>query len=548
MDNYQLVQDKKDELSGMYDRMDRDRLAFKLNKYTLTGFDQFKDKEIPRTVSVTMNDARVYANAIIAVLQGAKRQTSVEGVSDTQAKLIENFIDDCMYTADQQLRHLRKINSLWDFICWHVAITGPIGAQITFDQNGRPQVVPFDMRWCPHEPTAWYAPLTRRSNRSLRAEYKDIKGFDQSKIPDDNTEVEFTNFWDGKINEWYIDDKKIFEQENIYKTLPSVIEYPSAGSYDLDKGYIAYWAESIFESVRDLYPSWNQLMSVNQTIALSIVKPPYVHQANEVSPPQPYPDQIATNTPYAKDEKPELLQRPDLPRAFQSAVAGISDALHKGSPSMIDLADTAGVRNASWITEQTEVRDRITVPRTSCLQNFMSDFYTLACKLYQTQKFIDPAPLGRKGVNKQYDPASLGDPDNYTIEAKYMPENKRQNLANYAVAKAMEGILSKDTIVREIVQSDDPDGELDKLALEEAEQSNPIIFYYNKAARMIDVAQTHSGDEKYRILRQAKVMADSMVKAIKDSKMTQSQQGTQQLQTQRGSSQPLMALPALTGR
>jgi hypothetical protein len=548
-----LIKDKESEFNELYSRMDRDREAVHLEKYVLTGFDQYKNKEIPRTVSVTMNEPAVFANGVISVLQGAKRQTSIEGLPDSQSKKVENFIDDCLYSADEKLRK-RRIAGLWAWACNHVALRGPIGVRWTFNPDGSPNCLPLDMRYCPFEDDvnglAWAANHTRRNARVIRAEYGSLEG-----IPSDGQNIDVYDYWDRQKNVVLVSGTEVLNQPNPYGCVPFVIQFPPAGDYLLDDGYLVHWAESIFFLVRDLYPEWNRLMSIQQTKALEWVKPPYVHPVKDgESEPQEYPHKIGTNTAYPEGEEPHILDSQDETRAFQGAEIGISGALHKGSANIIDLADTAGIRNASWITEQTEIRDKILTPRTQALEMFYQQLGVLIIKEYQAHQFLKPVPLGKAVNRRVYNPAELGNPESYTIEFRYMPDNARQKLANYTVGLALRGTLSEDTIIRDIYQCDDPDGEIDKLRAEEARQANPIIFYYDLSARLIDVAKTKSGEDKKRFLRQARIMADSMVDAIKKQKMSNVDQpaapetGTGQLQDPKGNPQALMAMPAIVGK
>jgi hypothetical protein len=545
-DTLKLITDRESELGGLYARMDKDRDAVRLKKYVLTGFDLYKDKEIPRTVSVTMNEPAVFADAISSILQGAKSQTTVEGLSDKANKVVENFINDCLYTIDQQLRR-RRIASLRAWLSDQVCIRGPICSRVTFKANGLPNCVPIDTRNYSFVDGEWGCNRTFRKRSELAKE----DWYADARLPvGENIKVEVRDYWDTKVNEIWIDKAKVFDQENVYRVVPDILNVPRAGFYMQDEDYEQYWAESIFFLVRDLYPEWNRLMSIQQTKALEWVKPPYAHQVKDLTQAQPqdYPHKIGTNTPYAEGEEPHLLQTNDETRAFQGAEQGMSNAIHKGSANITDLADIGGMRNAAWITGQTEIRNKILLPRTECIQSFYQDFAYLLIKEYQAHDFAESPKLGRRENKNSYSASDLGDPDTCTIEFRIMPDNTRQKLANYTVGIALRGTLSEDTIIRDIYQCDDPDGEIDKLRAEEARKSNPIIFYYDMSYSLCDVAKNKTGDDKKRLLRKAKLAADSMVDAIKKQKMSSvDQPGTQQMQLPKANGQAMLAMPSLVG-
>jgi hypothetical protein len=252
---------------------------------------------------------------------------------------------------------------------------------------------------------------------------------------------------------------------------------------------------------------------------------------------------------YNPNEKPELVQTPDLNNAFRGAEVGISNAIQKGSVNEAELGATNLDRTAVWINEQTEIRNKILTPRLECLNSFMQGLSYMAIKGFITHKF-GSIEIGRRGFKKAYSAGELGDPEGYTIDFKMMPDNTRQRLANYTVGIALKGTLSEDTIIRDIYQCDDPDGEIDKLRAEEARKSNPIIFYFEEANRLIDVAEQKKGDEKKRYLKMAQIMADSMVEEIKRRKVSSvdQKQGTQDMQLKTGNANPLMAMPGMMGK
>ncbi len=560
-DTLKMIMARESELSGLYARMDQDRDNAQLKQYTLTGFDQWKDKEIPRTVSVTMNEPAVFANSIISVLQGAKRQTTVEGLSDTANRKIETFLDDVFYTADQRLQK-RNIAGLWAWVCNHIALRGPIGARWTFDPDGRPNCLPVDMRYCPfdldlREGMGWVANHTTRSVAAIKQEYPEIIG-----LPDFQGNMSVYDYWDADKNRVYVAGPAVggqaggilaVERKNPYGLVPFAIQFPSTGFMLLDEGYLEHAGESIFFMVRGLYAEWNRLMSIQQTRALEVVRPPYVHQTKEPGgEPQPYPHQIGSNLEVGEGEVPVLLQTQDISRMFQGAEAGMSRAIHKGSVNITDMADVSGARNASWVTEQTLIRDKILVPRTQALEMFYRQLADLIIREARVSN-LDKVRLGRAADRRTYSVADLADPDTYTISFRYMPDNPHQKLANYSVGIALKGTLSEDTIIRDIFQVADPDGEIDKLRSEEARRSNSVIFYYDLSARSLDVAKTKTGEEKKRLLRQARLLADAMVEEIKRRKMQSVDRPAMPparpntLEAPKGSQQALLAMPSMMG-
>jgi len=560
-DTLSMIIEKERELKPLYDRMDSDRLAVHLNQYILTG-PKFP-KGVPATISVTMNDLAVYANAVVSVLQsaGPRRQVSVTGVSDTAAKIIENFLEDCFYTIDVGLRP-RRIASLWAWLTFHICHRGPTGVRLTWSKDGRPQALPLDMRFVPwedsHENMEWIAIHTQRDASKINSLYN--LTFNAG----DNLEV--YDFWTPTVNEVWISNRNKTgstirverEERNPYGFIPFVLQFPGAGTMFLDEDSLSHSAESIFFLSRGLVEEWNRLASIQQTKAYELVRPPLKHPVpdkNMDATPQPYGYEMGKNQPYREGEEPEVMATPDVNNAFMGAEAKIGTGLHKGMPSISDLTDVKGERNAQWITEQTELRDKIIFPRLEGLQNLYQDAAVMLINGYKKLHgtFKDTVKLGRNEAKREYTPADLGDPTAYTIEYKYMPDNKGQKLANFSVGIAMKGELPMDMRYRDIYQLDDPEGAMDKMAVEQAEQSDPIIFYRNLGKRLIRQAKKHTGEEKKELCIEASIMADNMVDAIKKRTMASmgnqgsQPQGTQGLQIPESKQQSMLALPAIMG-
>jgi hypothetical protein len=283
-----------------------------------------------------------------------------------------------------------------------------------------------------------------------------------------------------------------------------------------DEGYLEREGESIFFMVRDLYAEWNRLMSIQQTKALEVVRPPYVHEVrNPGGEPQGYPHEIGTNLEVGEGEIPQLLQTQDMSGMFRGAAGEVSMALHKGSANITDLADISGMRNASWVAEQMLIRDRILFPRVQALETFYARLAHMIISEYRLADFPSPLPMGKGGRRRAFTARDLGDPDEYTISYRFVPDNRRQRLANYSLGMALKGTLSEDTIIRDIFQADDPDGEIGKLRAEEARRTNPIIFYYDMAAGLLDQADRAIGEDRRRLLRKARIAANAMVDEIR---------------------------------
>ncbi len=551
-DTLSKIKETEQELSALYQRMDEDKKAVELDEYVLKGIsDQFRDKEMPGTVSVTMNKPAVFSNAVVSILQSSKRQIVIEGLSDKQNHIIEQFLDDMLYTADQKLIRQKK-PSTWAWSCFHVCNRGPVGLRFTYEEDGMPNILPLDMRWTPFRDGKsgldWFANKSRRSADDIRAEYEPL-GVDLSRLPVGKN-LECRDYWDSEINEFWVGEAKIFDQENTYGEPPAVIQFPAVGTMFMDEGHLEHWAESIFYMARNLYTEWNRLMSIQQSMAIRVLKPPYVQQKQDpAAPADSYPDVAGSNTAYNQGERPELLEQKDLNQAFVRASASLSSALQEGSINDAELGNVMLDRTAVWLASQSEIRNRLLFPRTEALEQLSQQLYYMAIRFYGKVSFTSQSKLGKRGTDKTYTSEMLSDPETYTINVRYMSKNKQQEITNIAVANAAKDLYSEEDLHRYILQDEDVAGVLRRKRADEARRSSPIIFYHSQALALLDEAETKQGEEKKRLLVDAQVVADRMVEEIIKGKMamnglTQPQSAKTPEQT-KGNSQALMALPGL---
>lgn len=246
------IQKRVDELQPLYDRMDKTKDLVYLNPYKMENFDK---SEVENVINVTTNWPAIYANAIISDLMGSVWQTVIESnakMSDKQKHDIENFIEDNLAQADEQLA-ARGMADLFTFLCNHVCIRSLIGARWTSRFEGnvyKTDCLHVDMRWTPFEfgkdGLSWVAHKTWRSGAKVFAQYgKDVG----------DQEILVTDFWDCAKNEVWLDEEMApkWPKNHDFGTPPFVILTPSSGFMLRDKGYLEHEGEDLLFLSRGLY-------------------------------------------------------------------------------------------------------------------------------------------------------------------------------------------------------------------------------------------------------------------------------------------------------
>ncbi|KKK96849.1 hypothetical protein LCGC14_2658660, partial [marine sediment metagenome] len=281
--NYQLVFDKKQEMSELTKRQDDDRKLAQLDPpYVMKNLD---GQPTPDVINVTMNEAMVFAGRAAAIMSGANMQRIVYGreLSDTDTTTIEEFYRDIYYANDLMLAN-SLFTSLYGFLIEQILIRGSIAARCLMrtegGENGKfiPDIMPLDTRYFPYETDSqgliWGAYETTRTKAQIERDYGIVIRGRWSTV---------TDFWDDTVNDIYIakqhysggsqsgikDSVKYPERKREHGLgyPPLIFMKSGAGFHSLmDVGGLKFQGESIFNNNRGLIPELHRAASIMQTL------------------------------------------------------------------------------------------------------------------------------------------------------------------------------------------------------------------------------------------------------------------------------------------
>ena len=477
-------------LDKLYKRMDKTKDLVYLKTYKMRDFNDTYD--LSNVINVTGNSPAVFANAIISDLMGAKWQTVIEGdISSKQAHQIEEFIEDNFAQADEMLLNRFGISSLYSWLCSHVCIRSLIGVRwLSLVEKGEYKVdcLPVDMRWCPYQfgkdGLAWVAPITFRTGDDLVEEYP-------SQGLSGTVEQEVRDYWDAEKNEVWVASKKVMEQRNSLDRPPFVVVFPPSGFMLRDKGYLEHEAPDLFFLNQGLYDEINRSLSVEQTLGMASLFPSYEYEQEnfDASPAEPVPE-LGETKKVRKGERHQPVPQGDLNRASQIARQDMQKMIQQGGVNDIDLGNVSQTVSAVWITEQSEIRNKIIRPRLEALQIMREGLCRLMIEQFiMSSKKEGELLIGRTGKKNKYKASLLGDPDKYTISCELMTRNKKQEIANWALANAARGTAPLKVIVRDILKAEDPDGWMRELQIEEGRKADPAIGLSEMGVRYAEEAE-----------------------------------------------------------
>jgi len=222
---------------------------------------------IPGIINITLNDPALFAANVISGLGATKQQVVVETEDKKlDTAYIEDFQKAMLNAANLRLRKAGRppLSPFWDE---QFSVRGRAAARCLVQEvDGElvPDIIPLDTRYFTYEMGVdgmlWGAYKTSRKKALIESEYE---------VTVSGKEAIVLDFWNDKINEVYVADKLVFEQENPYGYPLFVFQVVSLGSMLQDTDALKHHGESIFFLIRDIIPELNRLVSILQTLNMA---------------------------------------------------------------------------------------------------------------------------------------------------------------------------------------------------------------------------------------------------------------------------------------
>ena len=550
---WQIVEDRMTQLKNLHKRMDASKDLAYMDPFKMKQYNS--SENLSNVINVTGNQPAVLLNAIISDLQSAKWQTVVEGnISTRQAHDIERYIEDNFAQADEFLLNRFGIVSLQAWLCSHVCIRSLIGVRWVSTITGNDYQVdclPVDMRWTAFRfgknGLSWVAPITFMSKDDLLEEYPDIK------MSLKDTDNEARDYWNGKENETWVEQKQVNKQSHNLEKPPFVIVFPSAGFMLRDKDYLEHEAEDLFFLNRKLYEELNRALSVEQSLGMDILYPKMAQEQEDYRGVADPVSKSGEVTAYRKGETPQPIPRGDLNIASRVSRQDIGRMIELGGISDAELGSASLDRPGIWFAKQFEIRHKLEQARFEALAimkeglaRLMIDQFILAGKNGE----VSEIKVGERGRKNKFSVKMLGDPDDYRISFKYGMSSKEMEIINLAQAQAARGIVPERIIVRDILKAEDPDGWFRELEMEKAKAANPALGLAEMAVRYAEEAEDTADEMDAELLKwQSMMLVHDYVMIMRQRINPQPQtspQPTKPKETQ-PNMQGLVSLPKLLG-
>ena len=486
MNYLQAVKDKEVEFNELTARMDADKDLLYLKKYILKDLD---GRTFPNIINITLNDAAVFAANVLSALGSTSQQVAVESEDlRLDTAYIEEFQKAAFNAANTRLRKQGSppINPFFDE---QLSIRGRAAARCLFRMEEDiliPDITLWDTRYVTYEMgvagLGWATNKTKRNKDLIEAEY----GF----TVNGKTGV-VLDVWDKVLNEIWIDNQKVREQENPYGYVPIVFQTVSLGSMLADEDSLSHQGESIFFLIRDLIPELNRLVSILQTLNMKTASQAlqYKSKAGARATPPDYEKITAPGAVTSIDETGGIIPIPidDIKRTATLLHQMIETRVQRGSLSSIDLGTLQFPLSAVALVELGEGRDQVFIPRLQAkalLNQELAEMFT-----QQVIQIGGSIELGVRGHKRTFETSKLKGA--YETTYKYFVKSPKIDIARYSVAMNAERYLDEDTILRDILQVEDPDGIKQKRYYDMAAELSPAVM----RTRIIKALMEKGGDD-----------------------------------------------------
>ncbi len=483
VDLKEAVEDKfkADESSGLHRRMDQDKDLDLGKLYNMVDSD---NKDVPGIFEVTTNKPETFLADVLSSLGATVRQTIVVS-NDEEVKTseIERFQEAAFNAANDRLR-IQGRPLLDPFFNEQFSVRGRGGSRCLFRmKNGVlvPDIIGIDTRFSAYETDDEEIALagykTIKSKAMVERQYPDYKGAVSG------TGIECWDLWDKKVNEVWLANDRVKNEENIYGYVPFVFRTVSLGSMLQDQEALAHWGESIFFLIRHLIPEYNRLLSIMQTINM---KAPlgalqFPNEGGKSATPPDYPE-IGTTTAMGPNDRLLPIDIQDIQRSAVTLLNKIDLLIQEGSKSSVNLGSLNFPLAGVTLLEIEEGQEQVFLPRLDAkawLNQGLAEMFTR-----QVIKIGKPVELGRTGHKQTFDLSVLK--GQYETTYKYRRKSPKTDIGRITMANQAEKWYDEDTVYDDVLQVEDKERIKRKKALQTMMELSPSVRDYVLLARVTE--------------------------------------------------------------
>ncbi len=500
MEALDLVRSKESEFGELYERMDKDK---DLIYNTPFSFNDYNGKKVPRSFSVTMPMAADFFKKVVSRLTTTSRQPVIACQDNSfDTSLVEQFILDADIEIDNRL-----LNNGFDVSfpanVSYVCARGLCAEQHLWRMEEGlliPDSRQLDPRWLTYEfgnnGLIWAAYSMIRTKSAIKDEYGIEVGASTGKVID---------FWDKEKNLILIDGNIISQSPNEFGYVPFCISPVNVGAGLKEVDSVSHNAESIFWPHRDMYAEMNFIASILKAQSYESIRPALQMpntNGKDGQTPEEYPGN-GSITPVEQAIVP--MPRADMINSLRAYQAMVESIIQKASLSPTEYGNVSFPMSAVALARLMATTGDILAPRLQALGKLYQMRYNMIMR--QIEKYGN-VELGEEYNKRSYNIKKLF--GGYTVTFRYATDTLEEMASRAAIAQGVQGIISNKTVRKSILMLNDPDGEEQRLEVEEARRINPLLAMFERIHALIDF----DTDEKFI---EARIMLNDLIKLIQST-------------------------------
>ena len=476
-------------------RQDVDIGMYYLEQYVFK--DPMTKEKLPASDSITLNDPRTFADAVMAILAADKRLFEITGIDQTYQSELEDALRHWLYLNDEILTD-QLIEPLETCLNFHASLRGwLVGIPLVYKDGDKiqPVIIPVDPRWA-----RWKVGARGFEWGSYRV------GIDKALI-EDKYKVKIRNQGKGKIatvecimteNEYFLtapDTTGSTAVESIplhsithgIGFTPFVVQprptQPMIISANNDYALaLSRQGESIYASNRDIYPKLNEIASVWSSINLQQFLTPVAYVGNRTFKERPFGIGIVVELKPGE----QLIEIPtkEMSASAQNLFGRLAMSAQQGSMSSINYGQLSFELSALAVAQLKDERDKVFIPTRKCKQTFYRKCFDM---------------WRRQIVNNKFYPTDIDDDnwvdtiDNKLFEKKFMVNiafnsiSPEENIANYQLAQQAKALgVPMEKIYADIMRYENVQEVLMKKKGEDAAMMVPALNLFEAAIAYSD--------------------------------------------------------------
>jgi hypothetical protein len=465
----------------IFPRMDEDEKLWVQEPYILKNV---KGEDLEDVISVTMNDARVFGERVLSVLNESDELIEVNGqrngkeLDGHESKVIEDWWYDLLYLANENLNQI-LMPDLDPYLWEQIGIRGRVGVRILLsqDENGFDvDILPIDMRKCVYSvgkrglsKVAFWDTLDKDM---CKEEYPDYKPVAET--------IKRWDYWDGRQEIIFLDGKPLNEMlPNKLGHPPFVIQLCQQGTFlDTSSRALRMRGDSLFSANRELYPELNRISSILQTMNQLSLSPPQKlkSKSGKKFPVDPvYRAGRILGLEIGEDI--EKIESPDIQGSTRFFMASLSGALQRGSISNIDWGNLQFQLSQVAIATLAGASKQVFTPRIKTMERFKRILCREAIQQFTTFKMS--ASIGRTGKKRTYTAADLA--GDYTVDFEYLTALPEETAAAYGLANMAQRWMDDRSIRKTILRYRDYDDIDEKYLIQTAQKVSRALGLFQMA-------------------------------------------------------------------